>query len=139
MRVRVFQPDDETAVIALWGVCDLIRPWNDPQRDIARKLLVQPELFLVGEIDGDVMASAMAGYDGHRGCVYYVAVAPAHQGGGHGRALMGAVEARLLALGCPKVNLQIRTTNRAVIEFYERIGYRSDEVEGYGKRLIPDD
>ena len=139
MQVRVFAPADEADVIGLWEACDLLRPWNDPKRDIARKLKMQPELFLVGEIDGTVMASAMAGYDGHRGWVYYLAVSPEHQGAGHGRTLMDEVEARLLAIGCPKLNLQVRSTNRAVIDFYEGIGYRSDEVIGLGKRLIPDD
>ena len=139
MRVREFRLADEAVVIALWDVCDLLRPWNDPHRDIARKMRVQPELFLVGEIDGTVMASAMAGYDGHRGWVYYLAVSPDHQGAGHGRRLMREAEKRLLDMGCPKLNLQIRNTNHTVIDFYESIGYRSDDVVGYGKRLIPDD
>ena len=75
MNIRAFRPDDESAVIALWQACGLIRPWNDPRKDIARKLTVQPELFLVGTIDAAVMASVMAGYEGHRGWVNYLAAA----------------------------------------------------------------
>ncbi|MFP3617399.1 GNAT family N-acetyltransferase, partial [Paraburkholderia sp. SIMBA_050] len=78
---------DESAVVALWQACGLTRPWNDPHRDIARKLTEQPELFLVGEADGRLVASAMIGFDGHRGWVYYLAVAPACQGRGYGRML----------------------------------------------------
>ncbi|HEV3007768.1 MAG TPA: acetyltransferase GCN5, partial [Burkholderiales bacterium] len=80
MQIRPFQAVDEPAVVALWKECRLTRPWNDPRKDIARKLAVQPELFLVGVVDGAVMASVMAGYEGHRGWVNYLAVAPAFRG-----------------------------------------------------------
>ena len=76
MQIRPFQPADEAAVIALWEACKLTRPWNDPRKDIARKLAVQPELFLVGTVDGEIVATVMAGYEGHRGWVNYLAVAP---------------------------------------------------------------
>jgi ribosomal protein S18 acetylase RimI-like enzyme len=99
MHIRPFQASDEAAVVALWERCRLTRPWNDPRKDIARKLSVQPELFLVGVIGGEVVASAMAGYDGHRGWVNYLAVAPEQQRRGLGRALMREVEQRLVALG----------------------------------------
>ena len=88
MRIRPFLLADEPAVIALWEECRLTRPWNDPRKDIARKLAVQPELFLVGVIDEAVRASVMAGYEGHRGWVNYLAVAPRFRGRGHARALM---------------------------------------------------
>lgn len=136
--VRPFADDDEGAVVALWTAAGLTRPWNDPHRDIARKKQVQRELFLVAEDDGAVVGTAMAGYDGHRGWVYYLAVTPDRQGGGLGRTLMAAAEARLLALGCPKVNVQIRSGNEAVAAFYDRLGYTPDAATSLGKRLIPD-
>lgn len=146
IHVRPFADDDEDAVVALWRAAGLTRPWNDPHRDIARKKLVQRELFLVavepssasGRRGDQVVGSAMAGYDGHRGWVYYLAVAPDQQGRGLGRLLMREAEARLLALGCPKVNLQIRSGNDAVTAFYDHLGYAPDGATGLGKRLIPD-
>ncbi|AMM19097.1 acetyltransferase GCN5 [Frondihabitans sp. PAMC 28766] len=127
-------------VVALWEACGLTRPWNDPRKDIARKLRVQPELFLVGvdAAQDRIVATAMAGYDGHRGWVYYVAVDPALQGGGHGAAMMAEAERLLLELGCPKVNVQIRSGNDRVIGFYERLDYAPDGALGFGKRLIAD-
>jgi ribosomal protein S18 acetylase RimI-like enzyme len=138
MLIRPFDPADEAQVVALWHACGLTRPWNDPRKDIARKLAVQPELFLVGEVDGRVIASAMAGYEGHRGWVNYLAVAAEHRRGGVGARLMQEVEQRLLALGCPKINLQVRSSNAEVLAFYRALGYAQDDVVGMGKRLIPD-
>lgn len=138
MRIRPFAPTDEAAVVALWQACGLTRPWNDPHRDIARKLTEQPDLFLVGTVDGAVMASVMAGYDGHRGWVYYLAVAAAHRGAGHGRTLMREVERLLEARGCPKINLLVRTTNTGVLDFYHSLGYAADDAVPLGRRLIPD-
>jgi ribosomal protein S18 acetylase RimI-like enzyme len=138
MNIRPYHPGDQAAVIALWQACGLTRAWNDPAKDIARKLLVQPELFLVGEENGELMATIMAGYEGHRGWVNYLAVAPAHQKKSHGRSLMAEVERLLLARGCPKINLQIRTSNTEVIASYKSIGYLQDEVVSFGRRLIPD-
>jgi ribosomal protein S18 acetylase RimI-like enzyme len=137
--IRPFAAADEPAVVALWRAAGLTRPWNDPHRDIARKLTVQPELFLVGELDGELIAAAMAGYDGHRGSVYYLAVSPAHQRRGHARALMAEIERRLEALGCPKLNLMVRQDNRGVLEFYARLGYEEAAVVTLGKRLIADE
>lgn len=139
MHIRPFQPADEAAVVALWQRCELTRPWNDPHQDIQRKLGVQPELFLVGERDGRLVASVMAGFDGHRGWVNYLAVCPAQRRRGLGRQLMAAVEQRLEALGCPKLNLQVREGNQAVLTFYERLGYRVEPLLSLGKRLIADD
>lgn len=136
--VRPFVDADEDAVVAVWESAGLTRPWNDPHRDIARKKQVQRDLFLVAEDAGAVIGTAMAGYDGHRGWVYYLAVAPDRQGDGLGRALMAEAERRLLALGCPKVNVQIRSGNDAVAGFYDRLGYAPDGVTGLGKRLILD-
>ena len=138
MKIRSYQDTDQAAVIALWQACGLTRAWNDPAKDIARKMAVQPELFLVGTVNGEVMASVMAGYEGHRGWVNYLAVSPDHQKKSFGRLLMQDVERLLLARGCPKINLQIRSSNAAVIAFYQHIGYLQDDVLSFGRRLIPD-
>ncbi len=139
MDVRSFRIADTDAVVGLWTACGLVRPWNDPRRDIERKLAEQPELFLVGEISGELVATAMAGYDGHRGWVYYVAVDPSRRRQGLGRQLMSEVEARLVAVGCPKLNLQVRSDNAAVMGFYRGLGYGEDQVISMGKRLILDE
>jgi ribosomal protein S18 acetylase RimI-like enzyme len=138
VRIRAFQPADEAAVVALWNECGLTRPWNDPHKDIARKLTEQPELFLVGAIGDEVVASVMAGFDGHRGWVYYLAVAERHRKQSYGRALMQEAERLLIERGCPKINLQVRSSNSGVIEFYRKLGYSKDETVSLGKRLIPD-
>lgn len=138
MNTRSFHERDRKAVIELWEVCGLTRPWNDPDKDISRKLTVQPELFFIGELDGEVVASAMAGYDGHRGSVFYLAVAPKHQGQGLGKALMKKVELVLESMGCPKLNIVVRSSNENVLAFYRNLGYTTDEVVSMGKRLIPD-
>ena len=138
MQIRPFQESDEAAVIALWEACGLTRPENDPRKDIARKVAVQRELFLVGTLEGRIVASVMVGYEGHRGWINYLAVAPAVRLRGCGRLLMAEVERRLTAVGCPKINLQVRTSNAAVIEFYRRIGFAQDDVIAFGKRLVDD-
>ena len=138
MQTRSFQLEDEAAVVSLWQQCDLVRPWNDPRKDIRRKLRVRPDLFLVGVMNGQVVATAMAGYEGHRGWLNFVAVAPQHQRLGLGRAIMHEAERLLRAAGCPKINLQVRTSNHGVIEFYRRLGYAVDEVVSMGKRLEHD-
>ncbi len=139
MRIRVFQKSDESSVISLWQRCDLLRPWNDPKKDIQRKLDVQPELFLVGVLDDDVVATVMAGYEGHRGWVNYLAVASEHRRKGLGRAMMAEAESLLKQTRCPKLNLQIRGSNTSAIEFYRRLGYQADDVVSLGKRLEQDE
>ncbi|TCL82349.1 ribosomal protein S18 acetylase RimI-like enzyme [Curtobacterium sp. PhB142] len=138
-RIRPFRADDTDAVVALWESCGLVRPWNDPRRDIERKATVQPELFLVAESESSaVVAAGMAGFDGHRGWVNYLAVQPDLHGSGLGRTLMAEFERLLTDLGCPKVNLQIRAGNERVLGFYESLGYSDDRTVSLGKRLIPD-
>lgn len=139
MEIRPFQDGDEEAVVALWGRCGLLRPWNDPRRDIARKRQVQPELFLIGSAHGQVVAAVMAGYDGHRGWMSYLAVDPAWRRRGLGRALVEEVQRRLAALGCPKVNLQVRRDAVEAVAFYQQLGFSEDSVVSLGKRLIPDE
>jgi ribosomal protein S18 acetylase RimI-like enzyme len=135
--VRPFEPADENAVIELWRACNLIVPWNDPARDIACKMKVNPELFLVAVEAERIVGTVMVGYDGHRGWINYLGVAPDQRRRGIGRLLMQEAETRLRALGCPKINLQVRTSNTEVIEFYRRIGFKEDPVVSFGKRLSP--
>lgn len=138
MTIRPFAVTDTDEVVALWEECGLVRPWNDPRKDIERKLRVQPELFLVAQDGTEVVGSVMAGFDGHRGWIYYLAVAASHQRLSLGRALMQQAEKLLVEVGCPKVNLMVRSTNEAVIGFYRRLGYEQDDVVSMGKRLIAD-
>ncbi len=138
MQIREFEINDQTAVIDLWKICGLVVPWNNPARDIERKMKVNPDLFLVGETGGQIIASVMGGYEGHRGWINYLAVYPDLQGSGYGQQMMEAVEQRLKERGCPKINLQVRSTNMKVIAFYESIGYRQDETVSLGKRLESD-
>jgi ribosomal protein S18 acetylase RimI-like enzyme len=139
VEIRAFQPSDELAVILLWEKCDLLRPWNDPHKDIRRKLEIQPEMFIVGFSNQELVATAMAGYEGHRGWVNYLAVAPEHQGKGFGRAIMAEAEKLLGRMGCPKLNVQVRGANTAAVEFYRRLGYRIEDVVSLGKRIERDD
>ena len=135
ITVRPFEPADEAAVIALWHACNLVVLWNDPARDIACKMQVNPELFLVAVEGGRVVGTVMVGYDGHRGWINYLGVLPQLRRRGVGRLLMREAEARLRERGCPKINLQVRTSNTEVIEFYKRIGFKEDAVVSFGKRL----
>jgi len=138
IEVRAFAPVDEDAVVALWEEAGLTRPWNDPRADIRRKLTVQPELFLVA-IDGStVVGSVMAGYDGHRGWLYYLATAGSHRGRGIGAALVAEAERLLEAMGCPKVQLMVRPDNTGARGFYGALGYEPFETWATGKRLIVD-
>jgi len=139
MRIREYQAGDAEAVVELWVACDLTRPWNDPHADIERKTADSPELFLVGEEDGLVVGSVMAGYDGHRGWINYLAVHPTLRGRGHGRALMDAAEERLAARGCAKINLQVRDGNEAACAFYRAVGYERQPLVDFGKRLVSDE
>ena len=139
LTIRPFAIADSEEVIAIWQACGLTVPWNDPHKDIARKMEVNPELFLVAEVDGRIAGTVMGGYEGHRGWINYLAVAPDFQRQRIGVALMQEVEAKLQTLGCPKINLQVRKNNRAVIQFYGQIGYHIDDVISLGKRLIKDD
>ncbi len=137
--IRSFVEADSADVIALWEQAGLTRPWNDPAQDIARKLVVDPELFLVGCADGKLVASAMGGYDGHRGWVNYLAVDASCRGHGFARQIMDHLEEMLLARGCPKLNLQVRAGNTEALAFYEAAGYARDDVVSLGKRLIADE
>jgi len=137
--IRPYAPADEDALVALWKACGLVVPHNDPHKDIARKMKVNPEWFLVGELNGVLVASCMAGYEGHRGWINYLAVHPDYQRKGFAGELMQRAEELLKKAGCPKINLQVRSTNTAVIRFYESLGFSEDKVVSFGKRLERDD
>jgi ribosomal protein S18 acetylase RimI-like enzyme len=134
--IRPYREADEVAVVALWErVFPESRPWNQPRAYIQRKLRVQRELFLVGELDGRVVATVLVGYDGVRGWIYHLAVVPDARHRGLGRAMMAAAEQRLRVLGCMKINLQIVAANAGVVRFYERIGYKVEPRISMGKSL----
>ena len=138
MEVRPFRESDQHAVVALWRECGLVRPWNDPVQDIRRKLGMQRDLFLVGSMDGRLVATIMVGYEGHRGWVNYLAVAADCRRRGFGRLLMEEAEARVREMGCPKINLQIRRSNAGLIAFYRSIlrgGRRREHGQTPGRRL----
>lgn len=142
--VRAFERADTESVVALWTEAGLTRPWNDPRLDIERKLRVQPELFLVaedtsGDVDGAaIVGTVMAGYDGHRGWIYYLASAESHRHRGIARALVREAERLLEAMGCPKVQLMVREGNDGVLAFYDALDYERFSVTNLGKRLIVD-
>ncbi len=139
VEIRRYETRDEAAVVALWATCDLTRPWNDPRRDIARKLADDGEPFFVAVADGRVVGSAMVGYDGHRGWVNYLAVDADFRRCGVGRRLMEHAENWLRGRGGAKLNLQLRDGNDAALAFYRRLGYTPDAVVSLGKRLIDDE
>jgi ribosomal protein S18 acetylase RimI-like enzyme len=133
-----YSSDDEADIIVLWQECGLVVPWNNPLSDIARKMADSPELFFTGKIDGRLVASCMAGYDGHRGWIYFLAVAKSQRRNGLAAKLVAHVEVKLLELGCPKLELMVRDKNREVIAFYEAIGFGLDPVRVLSKRLSDD-
>ena len=136
LSVRPFEDDDEPAVVALWRACfPHDPPRNEPVLMIQRKCQVQRDLFLVGLHDEKLVATALAGYDGVRGWVYHLATAPEYRRRGIGRSMMAEVEHRLAAIGCPKLNLQVRSTNRHVVAFYEALGYGQEDRLSFGKLL----
>jgi ribosomal protein S18 acetylase RimI-like enzyme len=139
LSIRPYQPNDKEGVINLWFECDLVVPQNNPMLDIERKLKVNPEWFLIGVLDGRVVATCMAGYEGHRGWINYLAVSPQYRRRGIATQMMEEAERKLRAAGCPKINLQVRETHEEVTQFYESIGYAKDLVMSMGKRLVLDE
>jgi ribosomal protein S18 acetylase RimI-like enzyme len=138
--IRAFRDADEAAVVDLWRVCfpgDPAR--NDPHQVIRRKRRVQADLFLVGLLDGELVCTVLAGFDGFRGWVYHLATAAEHRRRGFARQMMSEVEQRLTERGCPKLNLQVRATNDAVVAFYKALGYEVEDRVSLGKPLIPDE
>ena len=138
LLIRPFQTENKDALVALWKMCELTVPWNNPHKDIARKLQVHPELFLVGILDSSLIATVMGGYEGHRGWINYLAVHQDFQGKGYGQEIMNSVETALREMGCPKINLQIRREDDKVASFYQKLGFTNDDVVSMGKRLEAD-
>ena len=138
LLIRSYRREEKRDVIDLWINCNLIVPANNPEKDIERKLAVNPDLFLVGLLNDTLVASCMVGYDGHRGWVNYLAVAPQYRRRGIATRIMKVAEKCLISAGCPKINLQVRTSNKAVIQFYKSVGFSDDDVISLGKRLAPD-
>ena len=125
-EIRPYRDSDLGAVVDLWQACDLTRPWNPPARDIAFcRSSGHGEIF-VAEADGGIIGTVMAGHDGHRGWVYYLAVDPARRRDGLGRRLVAQAEDWLATQGVPKLMFVIRDTNTAVQAFYERLGYAQE-------------
>lgn len=139
VTIAAYAPADEADVIALWRRCfppEHLVGHNDPAGSIARKLAYQPDLFFVAKLGGAIVGTTMAGYDGHRGWLYSVAVDPARRRLGIGRLLLRHAERSLIELGALKINLQVRATNAEVIAFYERCGYAVEPIASMGKRIV---
>lgn len=136
--IRHFEESFRHDVIGLWEKCGLTRAWNDPNKDIDRKLTDKNGAFFVLLLGNQLIGSVMASYDGHRGSIYYLSVDPDHQSSGLGKLLMDHCETFLQELGCPKINLFVRRGNEQVLQFYEKLGYTEDQAVPLGKRLIPD-
>jgi ribosomal protein S18 acetylase RimI-like enzyme len=140
LSIRCFAASDTDAVVALWQDAfpeyrDETKPHRNPHLSLANKMATQPELFFVAEFDGRPVGTVMAGYDGHRGWMYSLAVDTTRRRLGIGTRLVAHAEAALAARGCPKVNLQVLSVNGDIRAFYEALGYRADAVISLGKRL----
>ncbi len=131
-------PDEVEAAVALWQACDLTRPWNDPRADARRAFAGASSTILAHRQDGRLVATVMVGADGHRGWVYYLAVAPDMRKRGLGEAMMRAAEQWVLARGMPKMQLMVRLENAAAAGFYHAIGYETEERLLLAKRLAED-
>lgn len=126
---------DADVVIGLWHAAGLTRPWNDPAQDFVLALAQPNSTILTAQREGRMVGTVMAGHDGHRGWLYYLAVDPAARRGGLGRALVRAAEAFLVAQGCPKAMLMVRSDNAGVIAFYAALGFETQAVTTMGRRL----
>lgn len=136
IKVERYRPEYFEGVNSLWReVFPDGPPWDAADVAIPAKLAVQPELFIVALDGGQVVGSIIAGYDGHRGWIYMLAVSNSHRRRRIGSALVQEAQARLAAMGCQKINLQVRTSNAEVVEFYKKLGYTIEERISMGKRL----
>jgi len=126
--IRAFTLKDKSQVINLWTLCGLIVPGNDPEKDINLKMKFQPELFFIAESELKIIGTVMTGYDGHRGWLNYLGVHPDYRGIGCGRSLVKFSLQKLKELDCPKINLQVRSSNTGVIDFYKKLGFTGHDV-----------
>ncbi len=135
IKFREIEDRDVEAVVALWRASGLTRPWNDPYKDISLARGEENSVVLVGEAEGGIVASVMAGHDGHRGALYYVAVDPAFRGRGLGHATVREAEGWLAWQGVTKINILVRAENEAVRGFYEKLGYEINPVLCMGRKI----
>lgn len=135
MKFRDILDGDVERVVALWKDCGLTRDWNDSYKDIQFARTGEASTILVGEMHGKVVASVMVGHDGHRGVLYYLAVDPAFQKRGLGKATHAAAVDWLKQKGVWKINLMVRAENKAVSGFYEGLGYAVNPVLSFGKHI----
>jgi len=136
MKIAPAEAEDAAEVTALWAACGLTRPWNDPVKDFTFALNSPASAVLVGRDDlGHIIASVLVGHDGHRGALYYLGVAPDHQGKGHGRAIHDAAIDWLKQRSVWKLNLLVRTENLKVQAFYEALGYTQNEVVSLSRKI----
>jgi len=134
--VRTYRDADFSGVDALWReVFPDDPPYSRAGISIPEKIAHQPDLLFVAEEIGVIVGTAMAGYDGHRGWLYSIAVAPSHRRSGVGTRLVRAAETKLIGLGCRKINLQVRAGNEQVTRFYRSLGYSVEERVSMGKRI----
>ena len=132
---RHANPADQSTVIAIWSECGLVKPQNDPVIDFKLALSTPTSTVLILENDGLMIGAAIVGFDGHRGWFYYLGIKPDYQNSGNGRTLVSAAEDWLKKQGAPKAMLMVRHTNSAVIEFYEKLGYKVEDTSVMGKRF----
>lgn len=137
--IRPVQDGDEEVLISLWQECDLLRPWNDPHHDIAHCRKNPTSELFVGLLENRIIASIMAGDDGHRGVVYYVATSPEHQGKGYGHQMVRHGEIWLQGRGVWKINLMIREGNNDVQGFYESLDYEREPRTVMSRRIAKQD
>lgn len=138
MLIRTFDfPRDLDAVITLWRASGpgVRLGLSDTPEEISKKLKRDPDLFLVAEDAGQVIGAVLGGFDGRRGLVYHLAVAPEQRGRGLGSALMAELESRLKAKGCRKYYLLVTRDNGGVVDFYRRLGWDVMPVQLMGKEI----
>lgn len=128
MEIDALDESQHARAVALWQEVGLTRPWNDPDADLCRAVQGPASTVLAAVDDGVLLATAMVGHDGHRGWVYYLAVAPVARGRGLGRQMMRACEEWLRDRGLQKVQLMVRFENADVLAFYRRLGYLPGDV-----------
>ena len=140
-RIIKYSSRFQAAVVDVWNQCDLVVPENDPVEDIQKKLDFQPELLFIELVDRRLVGSVMVGYEGHRGWMNYLAVLPSFRHRGYGRKLVERAITELKKIGCLKINLQVRSTNASVVEFYKHLGFEEEDRISLGMRLrstLPD-
>lgn len=135
LAISPLRADETEAAVALWDEAGLLRPWNDPRADLALAMGKAASAVLAGRLDGKLVATAMVGHDGHRGWVYYLAVAVAHRKAGNGATMMRAAEDWVRAHGVPKLQLMVRGDNAPTQAFYDAIGYKRSDVVVMAKVL----